>query len=435
MLASPFAPRLALLLPLVLTQLAAPTRAQEGEVVEQAQLEAWTESIKREIEVLRGMKFKRPVAVSTANLKQFIGYVKERMEKDTSKEDLDAQELVAKMLGVIPVEMSLIGTYMEMIESQVGGFYDPNTESFCLMEQYGGDLARVVLAHELTHALDDQYYDIDGTLAKIEKNSDQSLAYHAVVEGSGTATQNAWLMTKLSEIDAKQLKDVGGIGTAGMEDAPPYLWKPMLGVYLKGAAFLVRSSSILAGSSKTPTATDVHIAFMRPPLSTEQILHPEKYWDAEKRDDPLPVKLNTEHLPEGWSVLAEDTLGELGLGFVVEPRAKRRGLTGMFQILSTKYTYPASEGWGGDRYVLLARGDSRLLLLRTLWDTDADREEFAQELELHKPHLIEALKSLAGDAGGVQMRTLKNEGNEWTLGLGMGVSDTDFRAVLAGLLP
>lgn len=412
-----------------------PLRAQQGEVVEQAQLEAWTESIKLEIEALRGMKFKRPVAVSTANLEQFSGYVKERIEQDTSPQDLEAQELVAKMLGVIPVEMSLMGTYMKMIESQVGGFYDPNTESFCLMEQFGGDLARVVLAHELTHALDDQYYDIDGTLAKIQKNSDQSTAYHAVVEGSGTATQNAWLMSKLSEIDTKQIANAGGIGTAGMEDAPPFLWKPMLGVYLKGAAFLVRSSSILAGSSKAPTASDLHVAFKRPPLSTEQILHPEKYWDAEKRDDPLPVSLRTEQLPEGWSVLAEDTLGELGLGFVVEPRAKRSGLKGMLQMFATKYTYPASEGWGGDRYLLLARGASRLLLLRTLWDSEADRAEFAAEMELQKPHIIEALKVLAGDAGGVQVRTFRNQGSEWTLGLGLGVSEAQLKEVLGALLP
>ena len=423
---------LALSLPLG-AQLGAQDGAQDDEIVQQAQLEAWTTSIKKDVEELRGQAFKRPVEVSTANLEQFISYVKDRMEKDTSSEELAAQEMVAKMLGVVPVEMSLLGTYMEMIESQVGGFYDPTTESFCLMERFGGDLARIVLAHELTHALDDQYYDIDGTLAKIENNSDQSFAYHAVVEGSGTATQNAWIKAHAKEIDLMALASSGDIDTAGMDKAPPFLWKPMLGSYMLGAAFLVRSSSILAGQSKAASAADVHIAFRRPPLSSEQILHPEKFWDAEKRDDPVQVRIDLAGVPADWNLLGEDTLGEMGLGFVIEPQRKRRGLESQLQIFTTKFTYPASDGWGGDRYVLLGRGSARVLILRTVWDSEADRVEFSQAIAGEKSAIAGALMALAGDAGEVRISTREDAGLRLNLALGFNLSEADFGALLTAL--
>jgi len=412
---------------IVFSLLVAPAAAQGDELVSQKQLEEWTQSISKDVEMLRGQKFKRPVAVSTANLEEFFGYMKERMDRDTSKEDLEAQESMAKMLAMIPPDMSLLGTFMKMLEGQVGGFYDPSSESFCLMERFGGDLARVVLAHELTHALDDQYYDIDGTLERIEKNGDAQFAYHAVVEGSGTRTQNDWLRAHVADLELGSIKDMS---LEGLEDAPPFLWKPMVGAYSLGASFLVRSSSMIQGQMKSASPVDLHLAFRRPPLSSEQVLHPEKYWDRDKRDDPIKIELNLSGLPDGWKVLGEDTLGEMGLGLVIEPEKKRGGLTGALQMLSAKFTYPASEGWGGDRYVLLGNAGARVVFLMTRWDSTVDQEEFKKAIDGRSTYFRAALTALSAEGVPAPILEQLDAGERGcALGLATGTAADEYAAL------
>jgi len=143
----------------------------------------------------------------------------------------------------------------------------------------------------------------------------------------------------------------------------------------------------MAGQMKLPALEDFETAFTQPPLSSEQVLHPDKYWIPAERDDPIPVRFEADELPAGWEKLAEDTLGEIMLGLFVEPPAERSGMKGQLAILGAKFTYPASEGWGGDRYVLLGKGPARVLLCATVWDTAADAEEFAAAVTELFPHV------------------------------------------------
>jgi len=401
-------------LPLLLALLSAPALPQDevvsqqplgqDEIVSQETLEAWTAEILVEIEELREAKFPRPVSVSVADGKKFMEYMQERMDKSTTPERLAAEETTAKLLGLLPADMDYLATMNEFLESQVGGFYDPETEGFFLMEQFGGVLARTILAHELTHALDDQLYDIDGTLEEISEsrqNSDAELAYQAVVEGSGTAIMNAWTMGKVrsKELSLADMSSAGDLGMEELSKAEPYMWKPLLGVYLRGAAFLNRTTSVMEGQIKTPSMKDIDVAFRTPPASSEQILHPEKYWDSDQRDDPVLVSFDTSSLPAGWDILHEDTLGEFLIGLLVEPLDDRGGMQGQMAMLGTKYTYPASEGWGGDRYVLLANGDARALLVETVWDSADDADEFQAEIGKLKPYLDTAVAGTATARG------------------------------------
>jgi len=88
-------------------------------------------------------------------------------------------------------------------------------------------------------------------------------------------------------------------------------------------------------------------------------------------------------LPAGWKVLGEDTVGELGLGLLTTPLAERKGIDpdNLMALATLTYTGAASKGWGGDRVVLLANGDSRLLVLATVWDTETDADEFRAAIE------------------------------------------------------
>lgn len=362
---------------------------------EQAELEATTRTIQAEIETLRGAKFARPVAVSVADRAKFLEYVKKRMEKETSAEEIASDEMVAQLAGVFPADRSYLETTMRLLESQVGGFYDPDSESFCLMEGFGGDIARIILAHELTHALDDQLHDIDGSLEKLDGNSDAVLAYHAVVEGSGTAVMNTWTMRHMNELDLAAVMEMGSMGMEELKDAPPFLWKPLVFSYLRGAAFLNRTDSLMKGQSKLPELADFARAFKSPPVSTEQVLHPEKYWDPAHVDVPVDVTLATANLPSGWKVLREDTQGELGMAIWTLPLDKRKGISGQLGILSETFTTPAAEGWGGDRFALLGKGEARLLVSVSAWDTPEDLAEFQAALRTLEPHLLEAAAAVA----------------------------------------
>ena len=347
----------------------------------QEQLEAMTSDILDDIEEMRGKKFLRGVDVALANKEGFLKYAMDRTETMTTPERLNAEETVMKMLGLLDPSVDFMKAQLEMLEEQVGGFYDPATESFCLMDSFQGGLAKIILAHELTHALDDQLYDIDGTLEELDGIGDAQLAYQAVVEGSGTTNMNQWLKLNIDQLSMEELSSYGAMGMDSMKDAPECMWKPTLMVYMRGAAFLVRSDNVMVGQAKAVDLDDLHQAFSNPPRSTEQILHPEKYWDEEQLDEPMLVKLGTDHL-DGWKTLYTDTLGEAQLALVTTPPDKRSGLdaSDAMGMMLLKYTNRAAEGWGGDRYVLMQKDDTLVMHMVTVWDTQRDAEQFYESI-------------------------------------------------------
>ncbi len=363
--------------------------------LDQAELESLTETIRAEIEALRGERFPRAVRVSVADRESFLAYAKKRMDKMTTPEEFAAQEMSAKLLGLIPAEMDYLATLFDLLEEQVGGFYDPETESFFLMAGFGGDLARVILAHELTHALDDQLYDIDGTLERRADNADATFAYHAVVEGSGTAVMNKWTISKLAELDQGEVRKAGNMGQEALSKAPPFLWKPLIGSYLKGASFLARTKSVLKGQMTMPELEDFRRAFQDPPRSSEQILHPEKYWDSERKDEPVPVGFEAGAWSDDVTVLHEDTLGEMGMALLTQDLGDRAGLVNPLATMKMKYTHAPSEGWGGDRYQLLQVGQGRVLVTKSVWDSETDAREFRGSLVASRQHFESATGLLA----------------------------------------
>jgi hypothetical protein len=245
------------------------------------------------------------------------------------------------------------------------------------MESFGGDLAKIILSHELTHALDDQYFDLDANLKKLSQDSDAEFAYSAVVEGSGTSAMYQWTFRHLKDLDRKALLEAGNVGSQGLEDAPAFLWVPLIAVYLRGEGFLVRTPGMNI-AMKAAEMEDIRQAFEHPPRSAEQILHPEKYWDEKAIDEPRAVAIDPSKLAAGWKVLGEDTLGELYLALVTTPPEARPKFDpkNPLSVLGIKFTNKAAEGWGGDRVLLLEKGDARALWLVTVWDTPEDAVEF-----------------------------------------------------------
>jgi hypothetical protein len=369
-------------------------------VWDQAELEQLAQRIQGEIEQLRGQAFQQPVAVQVASREELIDYMKRRTEESDPPEKIAADERIAKLLAMIPPDMDLLATAYDLLEEQVAGFYDPPSKTFYLMETMPKGFAGPILAHELVHALDDQLYDLDTRMKELADHSDRLQAYRFVVEGSGTSGGNLWTMQNMDQVDLSGYQEMMDAQNASLAAAPSWLWKPLLGAYLQGAAFLTRTDSVLAGQTQQASNDDIARAFREVPLSTEQVLHPVKYWDLDQRDDPQQVRMQVGELPAGWEQLRADTLGELGLALVTSPPDSRSGVdfSNPMAILAMAYTNTAAEGWDGDRLTLLGKGDASWMQLVTVWDSERDAGEFYGVMEGLLPTLESACEALGAQS-------------------------------------
>lgn len=371
-----------------------------------AELERLSLEIQAQIEELRGERFKGPVAVRLASREDLVTYMKQRIEKSTSPEHLRADGDVAKLLGVFPVDQDLLEVQFRFLEAQVAGFYDPDSNSFSLMDSTPRDLARIVMAHELAHALDDQLYDIDGTLAKLGGDSDAVMAFHAVVEGSGTGVMNRWMLAHMGTLDTSAVNESQKLQLDSLSDAPAWLWKPTLAAYLQGAAFLSRNDAWLAGQTAKVANADIAAAFAKPPRSTEQVLHSAKYWSEAELDEPTRLAFELRQLPEGWQLLRQDTLGEFAASIVASPSDERGGLdlsSGAMAVMGVRFGNEIAKGWDGDRVILLGAGNARVLRWTTVWDSERDAAEFFGAMSLRRGELTAAARAFGGGAADVDV--------------------------------
>jgi hypothetical protein len=316
--------------------------------------------IAQRVEELRRLRFEElpePVEV-TAEQARREGL--ESLDRDYPAERLEADETIYRLLGLMEPEDDLRELSGDLFGEGVAGYYDPRDGRLRVVEGAGTGtrvLEEMILAHELTHALEDQRFG----LATASATDDRTLARSALHEGSATALMYAYVGEHFTAEET-----LGGLLSSAFQDTgdlPPFLQAQVLFAYVGGEQFV---SELLrrGGWGLVDTAYEV-----RPPASTEQVLHPDAYFDA---DEPQPVRLP--RLP-GWERALTGTWGEL---------QTRELLGGPSR---------AAAGWGGDRYELWRRGDDAALVMRWRWDTPRDEAEFA-----------ERLRGVMGDRGVIAQR-------------------------------
>ncbi len=367
-----------------------------------ADLDGVVAGILNEIETIRGKRFLAPVDVRLTDRETIRRRTRERFETEFRAEDLLAEELSAKLLGLIAGDLDLRAAFLELVDEQVGWFFDPVDSVFQLAEDYSIGSAQLVLVRALTRIFDEQHHALTKASSMRAENSDALLALQAVASGSASAVEASWRAHHGDTLSERE-RNIWptALDPSELQDTPTYIWKPMVAFALRGYTFLQRSSvvSIMLQGARPE---DIEHALDELPMSTEQVLHPVKYWKKSRTDLPRSVGFDLDELPDGWDVLREDTLGELYLGMLVEPDAglemPRPGLSSPFA--GTHYTCEASEGWGGDRFVLLRHGSGYLLHMVTVWDAIADAQEFHTALQGLRPRLIENLALVPGSKTG-----------------------------------
>jgi hypothetical protein len=313
--------------------------------------------IARRVEALRDLRFKqlpKPVEVTPAQAKR-EGL--EDLDRSYPSERRRADEAVYKTLGLIEPDADLRQLVGSLFEEGVAGYYDPRDGRLRVVSGAGNRnrvVGEVTLAHELTHALEDQRFGIEEPTT----SDDRALARTAMIEGTATLVMEEYLQRHFTSDEA-----LGGLLGSAFEDTgdlPPFLEAQVLFPYTGGEAFV--SDLVRRAGGKWNLVNTAYE--LRPPVSTEQIMHPEAYFDA---DQPKPVRLRVgEALGDGWKRATAGTWGEM----------QTRELLSFAGGNSAE----AAEGWGGDRYELWQSGDENVLVMRWRWDTPRDQREFENAL-------------------------------------------------------
>ena len=388
------------------------TRAEE--------LNRLVDEVAAEVEKLRGWTFKRPVKRQRTSLEQARRDLQRDLEKAVPTDRRDTVSVFLTTAGFLPAGHDFSKTILSLLEQQVAGYYEPETETLHIVERPGtmpAFIERMVLAHELTHALDDQYGDLRTLTERTDRTEDMDLVVTCLAEGSATALmlQHMVRAQAAGRVDAGQLMQYVAqeMERAKVFEQLPRYFSAMFGSYIVGAAFLAAGDigAVLTMPDNRVIGERFLSARRALPGSSEQVLHPAKYWDAAKKDEPVVID---DAAAEKWLrqpgrwIVHRDTIGELLTAVLTQPRDASPGLVQLQAAAS--WTNGGASGWGGDRFFLFAAGDTPDEARRSLkdprgvwittWDTPADRDEFAAALEKGTPPAGYSL-SPAGDTGAI----------------------------------
>lgn len=328
-----------------------------------AEIREQMDQIEQEVVQLRGIRPTGPVdrgLLSDADLRQ---YVIDDFLEDYSEEEADDDVRTLVLFGLIEPGYDLFGLYLELYSEQIAGFYDDEVKQMFVVQGAGfGGPERITHAHEYAHALQDQRWGLSEGLGfndeACEEDSERCAAVQALVEGDASLLEERWLVTYATEQDFQELLDFyDNFESPVFDSAPAFLQDDFIFPYDSGYSFV--EHFFLDGGWAA-----VDAVYADPPVSTEQILHPERY------PDDRPVSIDAPDLAsalgDGWRQLDQDVLGEWFTHLT------------LVQLISAEESRAAAAGWGGDYYVALYQDDLEegALVLLSSWDSVSDAHEF-----------------------------------------------------------
>jgi hypothetical protein len=303
----------------------------------------------------------------------------DKEDKDDAKRYADDKSLEA--FGLIPRGFPLDSFMVDVLTDQIAGLYDPKEKEFYIAAWIPADQQKDVMAHELTHALEDQSFNIDGWIKAPRPNDDAELARDAVSEGSAMAAMLDYALRD-QHLSVRQLPDVDMLIRSGalsdmdkdpnLSKAPPFIRDSLVFPYLAGVSF---SQQFLKQHSGWG---DLKIVFDHPPISTAQIMEPQKYFDNVKPDDVGLPDLQA-LVPKEWKLLDQNVMGEFGLEEVLK------------QFLGEDAAKLTSPGWAGDHYAVFENSSAKTLPLVFLIDLDNTEDaarflgQYSSALEIKYP--------------------------------------------------
>ncbi|HJS26166.1 MAG TPA: hypothetical protein VJ913_03460 [Actinomycetota bacterium] len=320
------------------------------------------EDVMEEVEQLRGFDYAHPVVAQPVGQQEIADDLVAYADIAYPQEQYGRRSLAWDTIGVIPDGTSLRAEYENYGSSQVIGYYDTlSGELKFIGSQSPTPLERITLAHELTHAIDDQRFGLERLdVLSSECRDEESAAAIALVEGNATFFMLRWAQTFLTPEEQVRVGIEAAQQDASTDGIPPFIVRLQGWSYDEGLKFV--------GALESRGGLDaVDGAFEQPPVSTEQIIHPERY----PNDAPTPIDVEdlSAALGEGWDDLDVMTIGEAWLALALGLR------------LDPSVAAEATAGWDGGVYRAWSDGEEVALVLSTAWDSVPDAEEFASAMQ------------------------------------------------------
>lgn len=312
---------------------------------------ATTDEVLHEMSEITGWKLRSPLKKSIRSRAEIREYILRQMDDEKDAQERYASARSGEAFGLFPKNFDLDHFLVDLLTEQIAGLYDPKTHEFYIADWIAPDEQRMVMSHELTHALQDQYFHIDPWVHAARPNDDAELAREAVLEGSAMAGMLDYMLRdkglKLRDLpDVDPSLFVGDLSdTPMLKKAPPFIKDSLLFPYFSGLSFCV-------GVLRTSGWSGFGAVFERAPANTQQIMHPGLYRASKS---PAPLKVD---LPEGvpgkeWNKLEENAMGEFGWMEILK------------QFIDPELAKSVAEGWDGDDYICFEQKDTKHLVLAT----------------------------------------------------------------------
>jgi hypothetical protein len=320
-----------------------------------AALARMVDSLRTPVERAVGLVFTSTPRSAMRTKEQVRGYLIRKLDEELPPDRLRGLETTYRLFGLLPDTLQLRALLLDLLSEQVAGFYDPDSATLFGVEGSDPDRLRLVLAHEMIHALQGQHLRLDSILDD-RRNNDRLTAAQSILEGQATLASLEVLTPGMNVTENPQFWELyrdqvqqAQTSMPVFRSAPLILRESLIFPYLQGAEFM-------HWWAQSPFRDTLPYG-RRMPQSTEQIIHPERY----ARND-LPVELV---YPAASDVVYEDVLGEN------EIRVVLAHLAGSDEVQTV-----VPIGWGGDRYRLYRSSGGPALVWYVVWDDAASAGRF-----------------------------------------------------------
>lgn len=339
-----------------------PAEASRDAGGEEARKEALVQQMLAAMAEIRELPARGPVRGEVVSRQYMVEHVGRQLQNELPNGVIRATEALLTLLNVVPEGFDYQRSLLGLMTAQLAGFYEPKNKTMYLAADLEGPESRATLSHELVHALQDQHYDLAPRIKYREDGSDEQSAFHALAEGDATSAmldrelrprgvRAIDLGDRLIELEARAMLEM----SEQTAEIPNVLKRSVIAPYADGVRFV-------HWARRTGGWAKVDQVWRSPPVSTEQLLHPEKY---EQRELPETVDLPPPPAVGGWTMLYHDVLGEQSLRIVLEDWLSKAAAT------------EAASDWGGDRVAVFESNDR----VAAAWHLRFDSERAAKRAD------------------------------------------------------
>jgi hypothetical protein len=320
-----------------------------------------------------GLPIKGEIKIDIVNKQQVREFMITTLEKEYPGDKLQRQYQAMSYLGLVPSGIDIKNIMVELIAEQAGAFYNPENDTFYaisdLPPMYDNPLfEKVIIAHELTHALQDMSIDLYARTRELADRPDELYGVMAVMEGMATVVMTVGAMP---QTDIRKLPDLGSqtrmqmamVGSMpemkAFNAAPVYLQESLISPYAEGATFVQKYMA------EHPDK-EVGSIIDNLPVSSEQVLHYEKYKNGDKPSLVNLADAIKQYEENGWELIYSGGLGEFDLRVMMQVFEKG------------EEAKPIAEGWDAFTFAALQKGEDIVVFGGSAWDSAEDGLEFAE---------------------------------------------------------